>query len=582
MADTIDIFTLKIDIDEAIASTADLADETAKLKKVYDDTRKSTEASTEEVVQAKAEYDAMNKQLKANQRELTNLTALRGKEIKTIEQGRNALAVLNKQWAQQASLYGANSKQADALAKKSLELRERLKELEKSVGDNTRNVGNYAEGFKEALGQSNLFTRAMSNLAEATKIFGPVISAVKEEVKETAATMAAASAGTQGMSRAQKAATITSNLLTGALKIFKIALISTGVGALVVALGSLVAWFSKTQEGIDFVNKALAGFSAGVDVIIDRLSTFGGALTKLFSGDFTGAFEDMEDAVRGVGDELQREINLAIELENQLQQIQKAEVNLDIRRSAANRRLKELNLIIEDLSKPYEERIKAAQEFQRIETELVDEEVANQKRRVAAMLGFAEVTEEVEEMIRKIGEEGVSLDALGLSKSTVEDAKEFQGEISKLFDLETASFERQVTNNNKLNTIVQQRNAAIAKINADRQKEIERLEKEEQKRLEKASKDEAEELKRIRAFEDKKRELENQIQLENAASEEERAIIKAEQDYQKEVLQLERLQLTEEEKTELLLLLTQNRREAIEAIEEEFDKKRNRSNQESE
>lgn len=487
MAEKINIFELDIDVDAAIKANAALAksidDQKAKLIELEYTVGKTDEAYIEQ----QATLKATQKEYNSAQNQIGKMIQLQGKEIKTVEQGRNALSILNKEWANQASLYGANSKEADALAKKTLEVRNRLKELEKGVGDNTRNVGNYSESFKEAIGQTTLFGRVQTGLNSVLKVAKPIYTSVKAELSGIVTGYKEGMAASRAFSGAQKASAISTTLVNSALKVFKVALVSTGIGAVLVLLGSLVAWFSKTQAGVDLVNKVLAGFSAGIDVVIDRLSKLGGAFGKLLSGDFSGAFDDMKDAASGFGDELQREITLAIKLEEVLQGVEKAEVNLDIRRSAANARLKELNKTIEDVNRSEEERIAAAQEYQKIESELVDEEVSNQEKRVAAMLGFAEVTDEVRDKIKQIGQEGVSLDELGLSESTIEDAKEFRDEIGKLFDLQTRSYEVQTTNQNKLNTIVNQVRAAevaaAKEAQANAQKAIDAAIKENKTRL---------------------------------------------------------------------------------------------------
>lgn len=454
MAEKINIFELDIDTDAVLKRSKDLKttldDVTSSLKILKD----NNDTSSESYVKLAATQKSLRSEYNSSQTQLSKLISLQGKEIKSVEQGRNALSVINKEWAKQAELYGVNSQEADDLAKKKLELTERLKELEKATGDNTRNVGNYTESMKDAIGQSTLLGRAIGGVKDVQQAAIPVYKSIKSEFSGVVNGYRAGVVQAKAYSGAQKAAALGTNLLSAALKLFKIALISTGIGAIIVLIGSLVAWFSKTQAGIDFVNKALAGLGAAFDVIIDRLSKVGGALVKLFSGDFSGAFDDIKEAASGLGDELVREIALALKLEQVLQDVAKAEVNLDIRRSAANTRLKELNKSVEDLSKTTEERIKAAQEFARIEESLVAEEVSNQEKRVAAMLGFAEVTDEVREKIKQIGQEGVSLDELGLSESTLEDAKEFRDEITKLFDVQTRSFEVQTTNQNKLNTLI--------------------------------------------------------------------------------------------------------------------------------
>src|SRR5690625_7079082 len=50
--------------------------------------------------------------------------------------------------------------------------------------------------------------------------------------------------------------------LMGALKGVRAAFISLGIGAVVVALGSLISYFTQTQRGIDKVRQATAGMNA--------------------------------------------------------------------------------------------------------------------------------------------------------------------------------------------------------------------------------------------------------------------------------------------------------------------------------
>lgn len=486
-AEKIKIFELDIDVDSAISSQSRLKSELDKTRESLKALKKSGDTTSQAYVELEAKSKNLSREYNAAQTQLGKLINLQGKEIETVEQGRNALTIINKEWAKKASLFGENSKEADALASKHKELKDRVNELQKGVGDTSGNIGNYSNSIQEAIGKSNLWNQATGGVTEAFQIAKPVYTAVKAEIIAIRTQYKAGAADVATFSGAQKIAAITTNLTTTALKALKVALISTGIGALLVLLGSAVAFFTKTQKGIDLVNTSLAKLGAGFDVVIDRASKFFGALAKFVAGDLDGAFDDIKASVAGLGDEIAREIDLAGRLEQVLQRVEKAEVNLDIRRSAANARLKELNLTIEDVTKSEEERLKAAQEFTRIESNLVSEEVANQEKRVAAMLGFAEVTDEVRRKIVQIGQEGVSLDQLGLSESTVEDAKEFRDEIGRLFDLQTRSFELQTTNQNKLNTITEQvrraQETAAKEALEQREKAIDAAIKENQTRL---------------------------------------------------------------------------------------------------
>lgn len=347
------------------------------------------------------------------------------------------------------------------------EMKEAGEEVENgmtAVGDATARAGEAAEKqgkqVKDSAGETKKFSETAKNAAKNVNILGVNLGDVIERLQAKRKAL-------QGVIKGMKGTVTVTKLL-------KAALVSSGIGAIVVVLGSLVAWLTKTQEGLSFVRKATAAVSAGFSVIVDRASSFAKVLKNVALFRFGKAAKEAKEALKGMGDEMVREIALAQQLEQVLIDVEEAEASLNIRRSATRTRLKELNLLIEDRTKSTKDRLAAAEEFADIEKGLVAEEVANQEKRVAAMLGFAEVTDEVRATIQQIGQEGVSLDQLGLSKSTIKDAEEFAGEIGKLFELQTRSFELQTTNNNKLNTILQE---AAAKRQAILKAEQERIQK---------------------------------------------------------------------------------------------------------
>src|SRR5690606_14134703 len=65
--------------------------------------------------------------------------------------------------------------------------------------------------------------------------------------------------------------------------ILKAAIISTGIGALVLALGGLISYFTKTQSGLDTISRLFAQLGAISGVLTDRLSAVGERIVKAFS-----------------------------------------------------------------------------------------------------------------------------------------------------------------------------------------------------------------------------------------------------------------------------------------------------------
>ena len=73
----------------------------------------------------------------------------------------------------------------------------------------------------------------------------------------------------------------------------------------------------------------MSSFGAIIDVIIDRIAKFGGAIAKFFSGDFSGAAKDMKDSFSGIGKEISNEaIEKAIEVAQAKEFVDKMDIYL--------------------------------------------------------------------------------------------------------------------------------------------------------------------------------------------------------------------------------------------------------------
>lgn len=318
------------------------------------------------------------------------------------------------------------------LKKKINEITDELKGAEEETQRFYRNVGNYSEAFNNAIMQH---IPVIGQIESAVTPLAGLLKGIKDEIRDTAVAFMEATKATTGMSVAQKAATVSCAGFSAGLKILKVALISTGIGALVVALGSLVAYFTKTQKGVEMISKAFAGFGAAVDVIIDRIAKFGGAIVKFFSGDFKGAAADMKASFAGVGEEIANETKQAVKLKEQLIEIDKEQARLNMRRSAEKVQIAELKRISDDTSKSTAERIAAAQQALDMEMKTAKEMEANGRRRIANMLGNLEMTEEVQKQIDALERGVTSVDEvianLGLSESTFADYKALTEEVIK-------------------------------------------------------------------------------------------------------------------------------------------------------
>lgn len=108
------------------------------------------------------------------------------------------------------------------------------------------------------------------------------------------------------------------------------------------ALGLLTVFFTRTEEGGDSFAKKLDQIKAVAGVFLDRLGALGGALAKLFTGDFTGAAESARKAVSGVADEMAREYEIAGKLAEIIDELGNRESDYKIAASESTLEIKRL------------------------------------------------------------------------------------------------------------------------------------------------------------------------------------------------------------------------------------------------
>ncbi len=122
--------------------------------------------------------------------------------------------------------------------------------------------------------------------------------------------------------------------------------IATPIGlvlaAIAVALAAVAQYFTRTEEGGDKLARVMSQLSAAMNVVLDRLASLGGALVKFFEGDFSGAANDLTDAVTGLGDEMQREVFIAGQLADMLDQLEDRELNYSVAASETTNQIKRL------------------------------------------------------------------------------------------------------------------------------------------------------------------------------------------------------------------------------------------------
>jgi len=272
------------------------------------------------------------------------------------------------------------------------------------------------------------------------------IGEVSEETKNAAAEFKIMGVSLNGVKAGFASAAVTAKGMFGTIKA---GLISTGLGAFVVVLGSLVTFFTKTKRGAELLEVAFAGIGAAINVVTDRVSKLGGAIVKLFSGDAKGALQNIKALFTGIGTEIKDDTKQAIALKQAFIALRDSERDLNVETAQRRAEIEALKLIAEDVSKSETERLAAAKEAFKIENDLLDKRVSN-----------------AEESLRLQQEE------MSLSENMQEDLDKEAELLINLANIRAESTTKQIELNNKINAIEAQVAADRETRNQDRLDEI--------------------------------------------------------------------------------------------------------------
>lgn len=152
----------------------------------------------------------------------------------------------------------------------------KYKELQKSIGNNQVDVGNYRQAILDAMGANSDLGASLNSLTNGFTTLKDKLALVKAPFENYIKYGKLSAPTMEQMSNA-------TNKSATSLKILRGAVISTGIGALVVALGSLIAYFTSTQEGIDKVNKVLTPLKVLFQTLWGVVQNVGKALVEAFT-----------------------------------------------------------------------------------------------------------------------------------------------------------------------------------------------------------------------------------------------------------------------------------------------------------
>jgi len=393
----------------------------------------------------------------------------------------------------------------------------------------------------------------------------------------------------------------------GGFNSLKVAIIGTGIGALIIAILAVKEAFTSSEEGQNkfakimgvigsitgnlsdllsdlgmkiievFENpkKAITDFANLIkDNIVNRFNgllelipELGRAITLLFKGEFTKAGEvaanasakvalgvdnivqKTKEATQSTKDfiaELQREARIASQIADNRAKADKLDRGLIVERSVADRNRAEL---LEKAQQrgvfTIKERTKFLQDASKIDEDITNKEIKSAKLRFNAIVE--------ENKLSKSNKE--ALDAEANAKA-------------KIIDLETARLRKQKLVTSQITGLIEQE-AAANKTAFDARKKI--LDDEEKIKIDKANLEAKNETDRLSKIE----QIQNAFKIKNEALEDEQQIEKLERQFERDLIELERLEATELQKFELKKYYTKLIADEQKKIIDDFNKEEN-------
>lgn len=330
-------------LDALIAKSVELAETKSQLmaalkdeKKQLDEAGKSYKAGTigqDEYKKAvgdaaRAQIDLkkqllnVNASISDNNREIKTNTTLLSSQEDSVDALRAQLAKNTKELNAMSAATRNNTNEGQKLVTETKEISDKLKDMEKAVGDNRRNVGNYAESIQEAM------------------------------------------SSTQGLSGATAAMATSLSGGVNILKVFNATLKANPILAVVSVILVLVSTVEKlmkrNSEMAANLKAAFAPFEVIFSRILDGVTELLGGVAKAFEW-ITKKVVDLLSSIGLITEETTKAANAAKALTKQELAIYEAETNNLVTLSAMRRELEAQRTIVGDQLKTAEERNIAAQ-----------------------------------------------------------------------------------------------------------------------------------------------------------------------------------------------------------------------------
>lgn len=247
----------------------------------------------------------------------------------------------------------------------------------------TADTKDLKQGAKEAKQAVQDFDDATTSaLDQVTGLFGA-------SMKEINTTLSTVRGGFMTFSSALSKSVEGASLFSKAMGVVKVALASTGIGALVVALGSLVAYFTKSQEGANILGKVMGQVGQAFKTVTDYAIRLGEKIVNAFKNPAQAARnfwkiltnkeerQKLSESLGNIGDDFVNRQKERLALTERQQALEKKQIEWTIEKAKIQTEIEQQKEIAEDkVNKTAQERLNATLKAQELTRKLYAQETA--------------------------------------------------------------------------------------------------------------------------------------------------------------------------------------------------------------
>jgi hypothetical protein len=197
------------------------------------------------------------------------------------------------------------------------------------------------QGLVESKDKLINLTSVVKDYASSLGKYMTTTKAMRVAEKELALAQEMTAGATKKKAIADAIATVSTTTLTGAQKLLRIALISTGIGAIVVAVGLLIANFDKVSLAVKTAYDKFNNLGLGVKIVIGIMFPFIGLIVGIGKAlEYFGVIDDAEtrnakENAKAKTDAIEKENNRAIKSAQKKADANSSAMDFEIRKAEA-------------------------------------------------------------------------------------------------------------------------------------------------------------------------------------------------------------------------------------------------------